>query len=61
MNFKRLLALIMVIACLLSVGGVSAQWIYFDASANLDINEELELTLSQYEFEPEEVLPDEEA
>ena len=61
MNFKHLLALIMVIASLLSVGGVSAQWIYLDANANLDISEELDLTLSQYEFAPEEVLPDKEA
>lgn len=52
MNFKRLLALIMAIVTMLSIGGVSAQWMYFDVNANLDIEERLELELSEYYYPP---------
>ena len=61
MRTKSTFVLAMLIALLLSIGGVNAQWFYFDTTANLDISQELEYTLSEYQFGPEVVLPDKEA
>lgn len=50
MKLKRTLILFIIIAIMLSVSGVSAQWIYFDTSVNLNISEDLDYTLSDYKF-----------